>query len=124
MASNFCGDGANGQGTEQEKTGQDHLSGHFRWHFRGKFRGSFRGEGALVGAFVGALVGGLVGGLVCFRLLSTKSPEFPQKGWDLGSEIAVRNCKSLAIFHCTPLNHNAALLCLVYESLAKFWGLR
>ena len=36
-----------------------------------------------------------------FRVDGVKSPEFPQKEWVLGSEIAARNRKSLATFHRT-----------------------
>ena len=55
-----------------------------------------------------------------FRVDGVKSPEFPQKEWVLGSEIAARNRKSLAIFHRTLKSQcSIALPCLQLRS--DFW---
>ena len=58
-----------------------------------------------------------------FRVDGAKSPEIPQKDGVLGSEIAVRNCKSLATFHRTLKSQcSIAFSCL--RNRCVFWGLR
>ena len=54
-----------------------------------------------------------------FRVEGAKSPEIPQKEGVLGSEIATRNCKSLATLHRILKSQ-----CEVSEIASDFWGPR
>ena len=58
-----------------------------------------------------------------FRVDGAKSPEIPQKGGVLGSEIAARNRKTLATFHRT-LESQCSIAFSCLGNRCDFWGPR